>query len=82
MNIAKLQALLERRPNGDRLMSAREIQSEAGVGETFFYATLVTDPGWPAAVRLGRCVRWWRSEVLAFFETKRNRRTRTGDDEQ
>jgi len=82
VNIVKLQALLERRPKGDRLMSAREIQAEAGVGETFFYETLVTDTGWPAAVRFGRCVRWWRSEVLAYFETKRSRSTPAADRDQ
>jgi predicted DNA-binding transcriptional regulator AlpA len=79
VNTAHLQALLERRPKGDRLMSAREIQAEAGVGETFFYETLVTDPAWPVAVRFGGCVLWWRSEILAYFEAKRSRRAPAAD---
>lgn len=74
MNTAELETLLKARPKGDRLMSAREIYTEAGFGETFFYERLVADPRWPAPIRIGRSTRWWRSEVLAFFEAKRVRR--------
>lgn len=76
MNIAELEKLLKARPKGDRLMSAREIYTEAGFGETFFYEKLVTQPDWPDAIRIGRSARWWRSEVLAFFEAKRARKAR------
>ncbi len=80
MTLSELQTMLNNRPAGDALISARQIWEMGGFGETTFYSKLQRDPSFPNPIAFRHAagrrsqVRWWRSEVLAYFERNRLRR--------
>lgn len=80
MTLSELQALINSRPPGDALISARQICELAGFGETCFYTKVSRDPAFPDPIAFRHAagrrsqVRWWRSEVLAYFERNRVKR--------
>lgn len=62
----------------DRLLRLTDIAELVGLGLTATKG-VVRDRGFPDPVRLGpRVVRWWRSEVLAWLETRRSPRACPG----
>ena len=67
---------LDRVPHDDVLWSARQAQAFLGLKNSAFYE-LADEPDFPAKVRVGRrTVRWFRSEIVAYVNARREKRMR------
>ena len=56
--------------DGDRLLRRPEVLAMTGLSKAMLYA-LIEQELFPRPVRIGRrAVAWWRSEVLAWMESR------------